>query len=167
MNHEEDGNCALANRHVSRLIAIITLYSANVRDAENLDETAKEILISYLNKDIFDLDNEIKRELNLYPPDLLFLNQLLTTYQAKSKDIDELLKANLIEKYSLEKLDRVIKSVLSLAALELLYYQETPAKIIIDEYVSLTKAFYSNSEAAFVNKVTDILAHQTRKEDEF
>ena len=85
----------------------------------------------------------------------------------KTNEIEALIKANLIEKYSLDKLERVIKAIIGLAALELLYYGETPAKIIIDEYISLTKSFYGNSEAGFVNKVIDTLARKTRPENEF
>ena len=158
---------ALINRHVSRFIAVISIYSNEIKNKDDLQQVSEELLGSYLNKDIFDLSNEDKEEFILHQADKLFLNQLIEIYQKKKDDIEELLKANLIEKYSLHKLDRVIKAILSLTACELLYCGETPAKIIIDEYVSITKIFYGNSEAGFVNKVADLLARKTREEHEF
>lgn len=157
----------LANRHVSRFIAIMSVYSSEIKEIENLSKVAKGLSHAYLNKDIFDFNEEDKGLMSLHHPDELFLEQLLTLYQEKKSSCEDLIKDNLIEKYKLNKLDRVIKSILCLASLELLYYEQTPAKIIIDEYVSLTKAFYGNNEAGFVNKVIDVLARKTRQENEF
>ena len=83
--------------------------------------------------------------------------------EEKRPEIEQLIKDSLIEKWNIDKIDKVIKAILQLAALELLYNAITPAKVIIDEYVSLTKSFYENNEAGFVNKVIDSMARTSRK----
>ncbi len=150
----------LVSRHAARFIAILSLYSFDMRKQESLSKAASDMLQLYLNKDIFYFNTE--SEIQVQAPDEKFLNQLIFLNEQKEEEICILLKNNLTEKYSFDKLDRVIKSILQLAITELLYCGDIPAKVIIDEYVSLTKSFYEKSEVGFVNKVTDILAHITR-----
>lgn|GEM_PF-1582193 len=158
---EEQKN--LVNRHATRFIAILSLYSFEMRKQNSLTSAANEMLASYLNKDIFYF-NEIE-ESDVQNPDEPFLNQLIKLNEEKEEEISELVRSNLIEKYSFNKLDRVIKSILRLVATELLFCGDIPAKVIIDEYVGLTKVFYEKSEAGFVNKVSDILARSTREKE--
>ncbi len=154
------------NRHAARFIAILSLYSYNMNEKKSLSlmKISEKMTRSYLNKDIFDLNlnDEQLDEIKLHAPDHQFLENLILLSVSKKEEIEGLIKANLIEKWNLDKLDQVIRAILKLASLELLYHGEIPAKIIIDEYVSLTKAFYENNEAGFVNKVIDIMAGAAR-----
>lgn len=158
---EEQKN--LVNRHASRFIAVLSLYSCDVNEQTNLNQVMQEMLKSYFNKDIFYF-NEID-ECDVQAPDEVLLKQLLELNENKKDEIEELIKQNLIEKYSFAKLDRVIKSILKLIATELLFFGDIPAKVIIDEYVGLTKVFYEKKEAGFVNKVADIIARIVRKHE--
>jgi N utilization substance protein B len=153
----------LVSRHAARFIAVLSLYSFDMRKQDSLSKAAEDMLRSYYNKDIFYFN--VKDEIELHAPDELFLNQLIDLVEKKQESIDQLIRSNLIEKYSFNKLDRVIKAILRLAAAELLYYGDVPAKVVIDEYVSITKAFYESSEAGFINKVVDILARSVRPEE--
>ena len=160
-NIEEQKN--LVNRHAARFIAILSLYSFEMHKQESLQNAMKKMLKSYLNKDIFYF-NEIEED-EVQVPDELFLTQLIDLNENKEQEINDLVEKNLIEKYSFNKLDRVIKSILKLVATELLFCGDIPAKVIIDEYVGLTKVFYEKKEAGFVNKVADILSRQTRESE--
>ena len=151
------------SRHAARFIAVLSLYSFNINKQHSLNEIMKKILQAYFNKDIFDLEEN--EDIELQSPDELFLEQLLRLSEEKQETIESLIENNLIEKYSFDKLDAVIQAVLKLAATELLYCEEVPAKVIIDEYVNLTKTFYDNSEVGFVNKVVDVLAHSSRPDE--
>ncbi len=152
------------NNHVARFIAILSLYSYEMQDRKNIKQISLITKKAYLEKDFFALgiNTADLSKIEFHQPDEQLLEQLIDLSETKREEIDNLIRANLIAKYNLDRLDRVIKSILRLAALELLYCGHIPAKIIIDEYVSLTKTFYDNSEAGFVNKVIDVLASQTR-----
>ncbi|MEK6734096.1 MAG: transcription antitermination factor NusB [Pseudomonadota bacterium] len=150
------------NKHVARFLAILSLYSYKMQDLKTIKSISSNIKEAYNNKDIFDLGVKVDDILELHKVDERLLEQLILLYTNNIKDIHQTIKNNLIEKYSLAKLDKVIGSILELATIELLYCADIPAKIIIDEYVSLTKTFYENSEAGFVNKVIDTLARSIR-----
>lgn len=154
------------NRHAARFIAILSLYSYNMSDdkSANLLKISEKMKKSYRMKDIFDLEisEEQLSSIELYSPDEEFLEKLMTLSLEKKSEIEELIKSSLIAKWNLDKLDKVIRAILKLAALELLYHGDIQAKIIIDEYVSLTKSFYENNEAGFVNKVIDTMALSVR-----
>ena len=152
------------NKHVARFIAILSLYSYEMQDQKSLHQISKSIKKAYLEKDVFDLDiNEEKlSEIQFHSFDEQLLEILINLSDSKKEAIEQLIKDNLIAKYNFDRLDKVIKAILRLAALELLYCGDIAAKIIIDEYVSLTKTFYENNEAGFINKVIDVMARKTR-----
>ena len=154
------------SRHAARFIAILSLYSYYMKEdkSTSLLKTSEKMKKSYRSKDIFDLQitEEQLEEIELHSPDEEFLEKLMLLSEEKKAEIEELIRSSLIAKWNLDKLDRVISVILKLAALELLYHGEIPAKIIIDEYVSLTKSFYENNEAGFVNKVIDTMAGKAR-----
>ncbi len=156
-------------RHAARFIAILTLYSYIMSDdtSANLVKISEKMKKSYRSKDIFDLEitDEQLDTIELHSPDEDFLNELMTISEKNKTEIEELIRSNLIEKWNFDKLDKVIQAILKLASLELLYHGEIAAKIIIDEYVSLTKSFYENNEAGFINKVIDTMAAKVRPEE--
>jgi transcription antitermination factor NusB len=151
--------------HAARLIAILSLYAYFMQDqAKNLVKIAAKITSSYHNKDVFNLElpEEIINEIELHSPDEVFLQKLLSLTEEKREEVENFIQSSLIERWNLNKLDQAIKSILILATTELLFNQEIDAKIVIDEYVTLTKCFYENSETGFVNKVLDSIANKIK-----
>lgn len=157
----------LASRHVTRFIAILTLYSYSMNEQQNIIKLSQKIKTSYLNKEIFDLEVNLDqlKEIDLHNPDDQLLEQLILLSQDNKIEIQKLIEDSLIKKWNLNRIDRVLRSILELSALELLYCGDIPAKIIIDEYVSLTKSLYENSEVGFVNKVIDHMARAVRLDE--
>lgn len=64
---------------------------------------------------------------------------------------------------ALTDLNPIELAVLRLGAFELLYCPEVPYRVILDEAISLTKAFGSNDGYRYVNGVLHSLAKQTRQ----
>lgn len=58
-----------------------------------------------------------------------------------------------IEGYKVEDLFKIDLAILIMAYYELLYYKETPAKIVANESVELAKKFSTDKSARFVNGV--------------
>lgn len=166
MLDEESIDTTRYNRHAARFIGILSLYSYMMNDKKSLSliKVSEMMKESYFTKDIFDLNltDEQISEIDLHDPDNKFLESLMLLSESKKTEIEDLIKSSLIKKWNFDRLDRVIRAILKLAALELLYNEDIPAKIIIDEYVGLTKTFYENSEAGFVNKVVDTMASKVR-----
>ena len=66
--------------------------------------------------------------------------------------IDESLKTKL-ENWSLDRLPKIERTVLRLAVYELLFMQDAPSKVIMNEAIELCKTFGDDKSSKFVNGV--------------
>lgn len=66
--------------------------------------------------------------------------------------IDEMIKASATE-WPLDKISKIDLVILRLAVLELLYSNETPVKVAVDEAVELAKTYGNDASSKFVNGV--------------
>lgn len=166
MQENNTAETASNNKHAARFIAMLSLYSHSLKynELNNLAKTVQNIKKSYLNKDLFDLElnEEELNKIQLHLPDEEFLEKLLDLVISNEKAIIELIKSSLIAKWNFDRLDQAIRAILILAGAELLYNGETATNIILDEYVTLTKCFYENTETGFVNKIIDSMAKRAR-----
>ena len=69
-------------------------------------------------------------------------------------EIDRVL-SEALERWTLKRLGTVERSVLRLAACELLYKPDVPPKVAIDEAVDVAKKFATDEAGKFVNAVLD------------
>lgn len=81
-----------------------------------------------------------------------FLQQLVHGVVEKREEIDSLLRANL-EKWNLERLANVDRSIMRIAVYEMKYIEEIPVKVSIDEAIELAKNFGDDSSSRFVNAI--------------
>jgi len=89
-----------------------------------------------------------------------FFDELLRGVLLASDDLDELLSPNLDR--ALARLDNVELAVLRLGTFELQNRPDVPYRVVIDEYVELTKLFGAQDGYKFVNGVLNKLAHSLR-----
>jgi N utilization substance protein B len=68
-------------------------------------------------------------------------------------------------KWRLERMARVDRNVIRIGAYELIYRQDVPTRVVLDEAIELGKRFGSEDSGAFVNGVLDRIAQDSRKED--
>lgn len=54
------------------------------------------------------------------------------------------------------------RSVIRLAAAELLYHEETPTRVALDEAIEIAKKYGMETSGAFVNGILDRIAHEAR-----
>jgi len=62
----------------------------------------------------------------------------------------------------LDKIDLVELSILRLGAYELLYHIEIPYKVILNEYINLSKVFGSSQSYRYINATLDKIAQNIR-----
>ncbi len=67
--------------------------------------------------------------------------------------------------YTLERLDMLLRALLRVAAYEMMARVDVPARVVIDEYVSLAHAFFHGGEPALVNGALDRLARDIRGDE--
>jgi len=84
--------------------------------------------------------------------DASFLEQIVFGVIEHKDEIDQLLRANL-EKWNLERLANVDRTILRMAVYELKYIEEIPEKVSIDEAIELAKIFGDDSSSRFINAI--------------
>lgn len=63
------------------------------------------------------------------------------------------------DRWKLNRLATVERNVLRVATYELLFEQETPREVVIDEAVEIARRFAGDLSPSFVNGVLDVIAH--------
>lgn len=87
---------------------------------------------------------------------LPYIRQLLVILDEHLVEIDRTLRLYL-DNWSLDRLSRIDRAVLRLGAIELLYVEEIPPKVAIQEAILLAEAYGGDESPRFVNGVLDAL----------
>lgn len=123
------------NRHLSRTIAMQTIFEAEFRPNADLSEIIERNIAAYQE----DADADYIR----------------TTVRGVMKEryaIDQAI-AKVAPEWPVDQIASIDKAILRLAIYELLYNPEVPPKVAINEAVELGKTFGSDSTSRFVNGV--------------
>ncbi|MER6995777.1 transcription antitermination factor NusB [Streptomyces sp. NPDC000410] len=84
------------------------------------------------------------------PPVTEFTMELVEGYAGKAARIDELISTYAVD-WELDRMPVVDRNIVRLGAYELLWSDETPEAVAIDEAVQLAKEFSGDDSPAFVN----------------
>lgn len=114
----------------------------------------------FANADLAQLHKEFAERALDKADDAFFLD-ILAHMINRSDELDQLLTP-LLDR-PMEQLDMVERGVLRLAAVELSERMDIPYRVVIDEYVELTKVFGSADAHKFINGVLDKLSAQKRQ----
>jgi transcription antitermination protein NusB len=93
-----------------------------------------------------------------------FADRLVRGYGARSAEIDDKIRA-VSRHWRLERMSRVDRNILRLAAYELLHVEDVPSRVTLNEAVELAKRFGNEESAAFVNGVLDRIAQDAPRKD--
>lgn len=76
--------------------------------------------------------------------------------------IDRAIAAALSENWRLQRIDSILRAILRAAAYELGNRPDIPARVVIDEYIEISRRFTDEEQCAFVNAALDRIAHAER-----
>jgi N utilization substance protein B len=141
-------------RSAARLAAVQALYQID------LTSTDSKSVIDEFRRHRLGVEEDGARA------DETFFADLVAGVSARQAEIDGTLVPMLAENWTLERLETVLRAVLRAGAFEMMARGDVPARVVIDEYVQIARAFFAGREPAFVNGVLDRLARQLRP-DEF
>lgn len=131
-------------RHKARRWALQILYAWEVRDSDRgLREEAG---------DLFD-----RRRIASSTRD--YAEQVIDVLADHIAEIDDHIQAA-ASNWDVERLAVIDKNVLRIAVAELLWLEDVPSKVTIDEAVMLAKRYGGAESPRFVNGVLDALAHE-------
>lgn len=135
----------------ARLAAIQALYQID------MEPTAPEIVIGQFTAFRFTQPEKF----HILKPDDTLFRQIVMGVCASQEQLDVRIQGVLSQGWTVDRLETVIRAILRAALYELTEHPETPKVVVINEYVNLTKAFYSGQEPGFVNASLDRLSNQT------
>ncbi|WP_226673103.1 transcription antitermination factor NusB [Rossellomorea aquimaris] len=81
-----------------------------------------------------------------------YLQQLVLGFIENQERIDGLIRENL-EKWSFDRLAKVDRNILRLGVYELLFVEDVPNKVVINEAVEIAKIFGDDQSSKFINGV--------------
>jgi len=136
-------------KSAARLFAVQALFQMEASDA-TLDEVRHQFETHRLGAEI---DGVKYSDANI----TLFRNLLEGAVDHQAR-IDQATDRALVAKWPITRIDPTLRALFRAAAAELLLGQ-TPAKVVINEFVDVAKAFFPDGrEAGFVNAVLDHMA---------
>ncbi len=102
-------------------------------------------------------------ELDLDEKALRFMEKLVRGVIKHLAELDDLLNSYAVD-WTVERMAYVDRNVLRLAAFEMLYDDETPAGVAINEAVELAKRYGTDDSGKFVNGILGNIARTRRAE---
>ena len=143
-------------RSAARLLAVQALYQIAMTG-----ETVEHVLPEFHQHRLA----EEMDGLHLGQVDRPLFDTLVSGCVSMQGDLDDMLAAVLDEDWPVERVERLLLIVLRAGAYELSTMPETPARVVISEYLDLAHAFFGGKEPAMVNGVLDRLARHLRIEE--
>ena len=149
---------ATNRRRAARLAAVQILYELDITGA-----STNSVLSEFL-KGRWARDTESEEHpLPLGQVDETYLSTLVGGASRRLEDLNDLVAGALSKDWSLNRLEVLVRVVLLCGAFELLACPDVPARVVINEYVTIANAFFTNGEPSLVNAVLDRLARQLRE----
>ena len=129
----------------ARLFAVQILFEMEI-NGKKINSILERLTDEYLI--------EISRLNKTEKADKSHLIKILKGVIKNQKDIDLNIKDNLIG-WSLSRIDSVSRAILRSALYELRECIDIPVKVIINEYIEISKSFFEGDEPNFINGILD------------
>ncbi len=123
------------NRHLSRLVAMQTLYEIDFRSGSDVAEIK--------NRNIHEFDGNVDEEFYNFVVDGVLKNQT---------ELDKIISASAPE-WPIDQITPIDRIILEIAIYELKYEKDVPPKVAIDESIELAKQFGADNSSKFINGV--------------
>jgi len=140
-------------RRASRLAAVQAIYQMELTGVD-ADAVAREFI-----EHRFEHEPEMK---SAGPADEAFFAAIVTGVPVHQVEIDQSIAKCLASDWRLERVDSILRAILRAGAFELISRHDVPAKVVIDEYLEISHAFFTGDEPGFINAVLDKLARRKR-----
>lgn len=127
------------NRKRSREIAMELLFGMTL-SKNTLEETIETFIEDY--------------EMNLNTIDLEYIKNILEKVDSNLEELDEKIEESL-NKWKIDRVSKVNLTILRLALAEIIYCDDVPSAVAINEAIELTKKYSDEKSVAFINGALD------------
>jgi N utilization substance protein B len=130
----------MRKRRKSRELALQTLYALEMRHGEDPVEVLERIA------DTRSLGPRVRE----------YARRLIELFRSHAESVDEALRNHALN-WELGRMGAIDRNLLRVAITELLYGEDVPYRVVIDEAVEIAKQFGTDDSAKFVNGVIDAI----------
>lgn len=128
------------SRRKARDITFKYIYSTLYGEGEVSD--VLESIITADTEEISDLEGEEKS----------YFDKVATGIKEKEQQIDDMILSKL-KNWTIERIFKIDLAILRLAVFEIMYYEDMPPKVAVNEAVELAKKYGNDASSNFVNGV--------------
>jgi len=140
-------------RSAARLAAVQALYQMDLA-GKGLQEVVREFERHWMGR-------EIEGE-QYKPAEAALFRSIVEGVLDNQLTLDPRIDGILSDGWPLKRVEAVMRAALRAGAYELIHSPGVPPKVVISEYVDITRAFFERDETAMVNAVLDKLAREER-----
>jgi N utilization substance protein B len=153
-------------RSAARLAAVQALYQMELA-ATPLNTIIEEFTAFRLNRPPGQADGEgtdagDDADVALLDADQTYFSELVRGAVRRQRDIDPLVDKKLASGWRLVRVDSTLRAIFRAAVFEMMDRVDVPARVIINEYINVAHAFFSDDHPKVVNGVLDHLARELR-----
>ncbi len=143
-------------RSNARLAAVQALYQLE-QAAAGVDTVVLEFKAHRIGSD---LDGAL-----LLDADDVYFEDVVRGVVRRQDRLDPFIQSQLKTGWTLARIDATARAILRAGLYELADRVDTPARVVIDEYVEIAKAFFDETEIGFINGVLDAAAQPLRADE--
>lgn len=149
-------------RRLARLTSVQALYQADL-----MQQSAVLVLKEFEAHRLFKVGEQLwlhdaDTGDRLGTVDVMLMRDVVALAIQHRATLEGVLSANLPKEWPLHRLEKPLMMILLAGAAELFQRSDTPAPLIISDYVDIAHAFYSGKEPGMVNAILDKLARVLR-----
>lgn len=153
-------------RSAARLAAVQALYQMDLAGT-SLATIIEEFTAFRLNRPPGQeagegTDREVEPDEALLEADQTYFSELVRGAVRRQREIDPIVDRKLASGWRLVRVDSTLRAIFRAAVYELLERADVPARVIINEYINVAHAFFSDDHPRVVNGVLDHLARDLR-----
>ncbi len=153
MNTKASPASAHAAKRLARLAAVQALYQNNYEQ-----QPLKQIISDSINENFAALHDDLGEAKIPDALDTELFSAIVNGVTQKLVALDEMIAGSLDARFSVARLEILLRTILRAGAYELHYHAQIPVGIIINDYVDVARAFFNGKEPGLVNGMLDKLA---------
>ena len=145
-------------RSAARLAAVQALYQMDMAKTDLNDIIEEFTAFRLQGRD----DEDEGQAVELASADQTYFAELVRGAVRRQRDIDPLVDQQLATGWRLVRVDSTLRAIFRAAVYELMDRVDVPARVVINEYINVAHAFFSDDQPKVVNGLLDQLARELR-----
>jgi N utilization substance protein B len=154
-------------RTVSRMATVQALYQMDLAgtDAGEVIEEFAALRFSAPPPDAAPTSEADEGRNDLEGADATYFADLVKGVVRRQRELDPAIDRTLAKGWPLARIDTTLRAILRAGVFELMERSDVPARVTINEYINIAKAFFEGDEPKVVNGVLDRIAHKLRAKE--